>query len=63
LKKHEGNVTFGDNGRSNIVGKGTLNLDNKKSKIEKVMFVEYIKHNILIVIYMCDQRHNIIFNS
>jgi len=63
LKKNEGNVTFGDNGRSKIVGKGILNLDNKKDKIEKVMCVEYIKHNILDVSQICDQGHNIIFKS
>jgi hypothetical protein len=53
LKKKEGNVTFGDNGRSKIVGKGTLSLDNEKSKIEKVMHIEDIQHNILSLIEMC----------
>jgi hypothetical protein len=33
LKKNEGKVTFGDNGRSKIVGKGTLILDNGNDKI------------------------------
>jgi len=49
LKKNEGNVTFGGNGRSKIVGKCTLSLDNVKSKIENVMCVEDLKHNILNV--------------
>jgi hypothetical protein len=47
-------VTFGDNGRSKIVGKGILNLDNKKIKIKKVLCVEYLKHNLLSVSQMCD---------
>lgn len=33
LKKNEGNVTFGDNGKTKIVGKCTLSLDNNKEKI------------------------------
>jgi hypothetical protein len=63
LNKNEGNVTFGYNGRSKIIGKGILNLDNIKAKIEKCMCVEDLKHNILSVSQMCDQGHNIIFNS
>jgi hypothetical protein len=63
LKKNDGNVTFGDIGRSKIFGKGTLNLDNGKAKIEKVLCVEDLKHNILSVSQMCDQGHNLIFNS
>jgi predicted RNase H-related nuclease YkuK (DUF458 family) len=49
LKKNEGSVTFGDNGSSKIVGKGTLNLDNVRAKVEKVLCVEYLKNNILSV--------------
>jgi hypothetical protein len=53
LNKNEGNINFGDNGWSKIVGKGTLILDNGKAKVEKVMCVEYLKHNILSVNQMC----------
>jgi len=49
LKKNEGNVTFGDNGRSKIIWKGTLSLDNGWDKVEKVLCVENLKHNILSV--------------
>jgi predicted RNase H-related nuclease YkuK (DUF458 family) len=49
LKKNEGNASFGDNGSSNIVGKGTLSLENVRAKVEKFMCVEYLKHNILSV--------------
>jgi len=61
LKKNEGSVTFGDNGSSKIVGKDTLSLDNEKAKVEKVMCVENLKHNILNVIQMCDQGNNLTF--
>jgi hypothetical protein len=54
LNKNEGNFTFGENGISKIVVKGTLSLDNGKYKIENVMCVEDIKHNILSVSQMCD---------
>jgi hypothetical protein len=63
LKKNEDNVTFGDNGSSKIVGKGTLSLDNGKDKVEKVQCVENLKNNLLSVSQMCDQGHNLIFNS
>jgi hypothetical protein len=63
LKKNEGNVNFGDNGVSKIVGKGTLSLDNGRAKVEKVMCVENLKHNILSVIQMCDQGHTLTFDS
>jgi hypothetical protein len=63
LKKNERNVTFGDNDSISIVGKGILNLENGKNKVGKVMCVENMKTNILSVIQMCDQGHNIVFNS
>jgi len=44
LKKNQGSVTFGDNGISKIVGKGTLNIDNGREKVEKVLCVEKFKH-------------------
>lgn len=37
LKKNEGSVTFGDNGRSKLIGKNTLNLDNGRANVEKVL--------------------------
>jgi hypothetical protein len=55
LKKNEDSVTFGDNDSSKIVGKCNLSLDNGRDKVEKVMCVEYLKHNILSVSQMCDQ--------
>jgi hypothetical protein len=63
LKRNEGNFTFVDNGNSKIVGKGTLNIDNGKDKVEKVICVENLKHNLLSVSHMCDQGNNLTFNS
>jgi hypothetical protein len=63
LKKNEDNVSFGDNGSSRIVGKGTLSLDNGRAKVEKVLCVENLKHNLLSVSQMCDQGHTLTFDS
>jgi hypothetical protein len=63
LKKNEGNVTFGDNETSKIVGKGTPSLDNGRDKVEKVLCVEDLKQNILNVIQIYDQRHALTFDS
>jgi hypothetical protein len=57
LKKNEGGDTFGDNGRSKIVGKGTLNIENGRAKFEKVLCVEKLKHNLLSV------SHNLLSSS
>lgn len=61
--KKDGNVTFGDNGSSKIVGKGTMSLINGKGKAQNDLYVEGIKYNILSVNQICDQRHDLIFRS
>jgi hypothetical protein len=40
LKTNEGSATFGNNGSTNIVGKGTLLLDNGRAKVENVLCVK-----------------------
>ena len=62
-KENEGSVTFGGNTTSRIDGKGTLSLDNGKTKIENVLYVEDLKHNLLNVSQMCDQVQTLTFNS
>jgi hypothetical protein len=61
LKKNEGNVTFGDNGRSKIVEKVSLVINNGRYKVEKVLCVKNLKHNLLSVSHMCDQGHTFTF--
>jgi hypothetical protein len=58
-----GNITFGNNSSSRIVGKGTVSLDNINTKTQNVVYVEGIKHNIIIVSQMCDQGYNLTFHS
>jgi len=51
LKEEKGgNVHFGDNGSIRIAGRGTINLDNCRTKAQNVLYVEGLKHNLLSVI-------------
>ena len=64
LKKEKGgNVMFGDNSFAKIIGTCIVSLGNEKTKVENVLLVEDLKHNIDIVNQMCDQGHNLAFNS
>ena len=58
-----GNVFFGDNGSSKILGKGMVSLGNKKAKVENVLFVEIMKHKLLNISQMCYQGHTLTFDS
>jgi len=49
-----GNVTFGNDVSSKMIGKQTINLGNEKSKEEIVLLIEYVKHNLLNVSQVCD---------
>lgn len=59
----KGNVTFGNNAPSNIVGKGIVNLTNRRVKAKDVSFVHNPKHNLLSVSHMCDIAYDVLFKS
>jgi hypothetical protein len=63
LKKKGGNVTFGDDSSTKILGKGIVNLGSENLKEGKVLLVEYMKHNILSVSKICDQVYTLTFDS
>jgi hypothetical protein len=63
LKKKGGNVAFGDNSSTKIIGKGTVNLGSENVKAGKVLLVEYLKHNLLSVSKICDQGYTLAFDS
>ena len=46
-EENKGNVTFGDNTTTRIDGKGTLSLDSGNTKIDNVLYVEGLEHNLL----------------
>ena len=62
-KRKSGSVAFGNDSPIKILGKGVVNLGNEKLKIENVLLVEDMKHNILSIKKLCDQGYNIILNS
>jgi len=62
LNKKEGNVSFGS-GSAKIAGKGTVTLINGKGKAQNALLVDGLKHNLLSISQICDQGHNVIFNT
>ena len=63
IEKDKGSVSFGNNNLAKVSGKGTVNLGSKNSLAENVLLVDNMKHNLLSVIQMCDQGHELIFKS
>jgi hypothetical protein len=63
LKKKGGNVAFGDESSTKILGKETVNIGSENVKAGKVLLVEYLKHNILSVSKICDQGYTLTFDS
>jgi hypothetical protein len=63
FKKKGGNVAFGDDSYTKILGKGTVKLGSENVKERKVLLVEYLKHNLLSVSKICDQGYNLTFDS
>ncbi|KAL5560474.1 hypothetical protein UlMin_036685 [Ulmus minor] len=55
-KKVGGKVTFGDNAKGNILGKGTIG-------IEDVLLVENLNYNLMSVSQLCDKGFRVIFMS
>ena len=55
-KRKSGSVALGNDSTIKMLGKGVVNLRNKKLKVEGVLLIEYLKHNLLGVGKMCDQE-------
>ena len=53
LNRKGGNVSFGDDSSTKILGKGIVDLGSENVKEKIVVLVEYLKHNILSVNKMC----------
>ena len=58
----EKKVSFGNDTRAVIKGKGSILL-KEKVKARHVMFVDGLKHNLLSVSQMCDQGNEVVFRS
>ena len=63
LKEKDGTVSFGNDGSSNVIGSGTVTLRSKDTLAKDVLLVENMKHNLLTIGQMWDQRRTILFNS
>jgi hypothetical protein len=60
-KERDGPVSLENDDSTKIIRKGTVRIGNKNTKVENVLLVEDMKHNILSVIQMCDQGHKVTF--
>ena len=54
ILKQEDHVTYGDNNKGKILGKGTNGNENNFF-IHDVLHVEGIKHNLLSISQLCDK--------
>ena len=63
IEKDKGFVSFRNKNSTKVLGKGTTKLGSKNSLAENVLLVDNMKHNLLSVIQMYDQGHELIFNS
>jgi len=60
--KAEGHVTYKDNNRGRILGRG--NVGTKKSTtIENVLYVEGLKHSLLSISQLCDKGYKVNFEA
>ena len=57
-----GKVTFGDNSKGKVVGKGKVGRMSY-CFIDDVLLVKGLKHNLLSISQFCDKFNQIIFNA
>jgi hypothetical protein len=61
-KERDGPFSFINDDSTKIIGKGIVRIGNKNTKVENVLLVEDMKHNLLSVSQMCDQGHKFSFD-
>ena len=59
-KKHGGKVTLGDNTSCQVLGTGTIRITDSIS-IEKVLFVDGLKHSLLSISQLYDKGFRVCF--
>jgi hypothetical protein len=62
-KERDGSISFRNDDSTKIIRKCTIRIGNKNTKVENVLLVEDMKHNLLSVSQMCDQGHKVILDS
>ena len=55
-------VTFGDNGKENIIGIGNIGI-TPSTCIENILLVDSHKHNHLSINQLCDKGYKVVFES
>ena len=58
--KQEGHVTYGDNNKGSILGRGSIG-DKSNLLIHDVLCVEGLKHKLLSISQLCDKGYQVIF--
>ena len=58
--KDGGYVTFGDNAKGKIVGKGKVG-KSPSPTIENVLLANGLKHNLLSISQFCDKNYKVVF--
>ena len=56
---HGKTVTFGDNSKGQVKGKGTISLNNVL--IKYVLFVSNLKYNLICASQLCDHNYLVTF--
>jgi len=54
--KQDGHVTYGDNNKEKVLGKGTIG-NESSLLIHDVLYVEGLKHNLLSISQLCDRGY------
>ena len=61
-EKKGGVVTFGDNGKGQIMGLGKVRI-TPSIFIDNVLYVDGLKHNLISISQLCDKNFNVTFKS
>ena len=59
--RQKGSVIFGDNSKGRIMG--VWSIYQNRASMEKVIFVQGLKHNLMSVSQLCDNRMRVIFEA
>jgi len=60
--KQDGHVTYGDNNKGKIFGKGTIGNENSLL-IHYVLYFEGLKHSLLSISQLCDRGYQVTFRT
>ena len=60
--KVEEHVTYGDNNRGRILGRGTIGAGSSTT-IENVLYVKGLRHSLLSISQLCDKGYKLNFKS